>query len=39
VLRAEGGQVPRAAEVLGLSRSALYDKLKKHGIAVGKRAR
>jgi DNA-binding NtrC family response regulator len=33
VLRAEGGVVPRAAEVLGLSRSALYEKLKKHGIA------
>jgi two-component system, NtrC family, response regulator AtoC len=32
VLRATGGVVPRAAEVLGLSRSALYDRLRKHGI-------
>jgi DNA-binding NtrC family response regulator len=37
VLRAEGGAVPRAAEVLGLSRSALYEKVKKHGISVRKR--
>jgi DNA-binding NtrC family response regulator len=36
VMRAERGAVPRAAEVLGLSRSALYEKLKKHGIAVRK---
>jgi DNA-binding NtrC family response regulator len=36
VLRAERGAVPRAAEVLGLSRSALYEKLKKHGIAARK---
>jgi DNA-binding NtrC family response regulator len=35
VLEAEGGVVPRAAEVLGLSRSALYAKLKKH--RLGKR--
>jgi DNA-binding NtrC family response regulator len=34
VLRAERGVVPRAAEVLGLSRSALYERLKKHGLAV-----
>ena len=33
VLRAEGGAVPRAAEILGLSRSALYEKIKKHGLA------
>ena len=34
VLRAEGGVVPRAAEVLGLSRSALYERIKKYGIVV-----
>jgi DNA-binding NtrC family response regulator len=32
VLGAEQGVVPRAADVLGLSRSALYAKLKKHGL-------
>jgi PAS domain S-box-containing protein len=32
VLRATGGQVPKAAEILGLSRTALYDRLKKHGL-------
>ena len=36
VLREEGGVVPRAASVLGLSRSALYERIKKHGIAVRK---
>jgi len=36
VLREAGGAVPRAAEVLGLSRSALYERIKKHGLAVGK---
>ena len=36
VLRAERGAVPRAAEVLGLSRSALYEKIKKHGLSVRK---
>jgi DNA-binding NtrC family response regulator len=36
VLRAEGGVVPRAAEVLGLSRSALYEKIKKHGLTARK---
>jgi DNA-binding NtrC family response regulator len=36
VLRAERGNVPRAAEVLGLSRSALYERLKKHGLSVRK---
>ncbi len=34
VLREERGVVPRAAEVLGLSRSALYERIKKHGIVV-----
>ncbi len=34
VLRLERWMVPRAAEVLGLSRSALYDKIKKHGIVL-----
>jgi DNA-binding NtrC family response regulator len=38
VLRAEKGVVPRAAQVLGLSRSALYERLKKHGLAVRKPA-
>jgi len=32
VLRATGGVVPKAAEILGLSRTALYDRLKKHGL-------
>jgi DNA-binding NtrC family response regulator len=36
VLRASGGVVPRAAEVLGLSRSALYDRLRKHGIRTSR---
>jgi len=36
VLRAEKGTVPRAAEVLGLSRSALYERIKKHGLVVKK---
>jgi DNA-binding NtrC family response regulator len=34
VLRAERGAVPRAALILGLSRSALYERIKKHGIVV-----
>jgi DNA-binding NtrC family response regulator len=34
VLRAAGGVVPQAAEVLGLSRSALYERIRKHGIVV-----
>jgi len=38
VLREAQGVVPRAAEVLGLSRSALYERIKKHGIAVRKSA-
>ncbi len=38
VLRAEGGVVPRAAEVLGLSRSALYERIKKHRIVVRRAA-
>ena len=38
VLRAERGAVPRAAEILGLSRSALYEKIKKHGLSVRKPA-
>jgi len=36
VLRVTGGVVPRAAEILGLSRSALYERIKKHGIDVRK---
>jgi len=32
VLRATGGLVPKTAAILGLSRTALYDRLKKHGI-------
>jgi DNA-binding NtrC family response regulator len=38
VLRDEDGTVGRAAVVLGLSRSALYERIKKHGIVVRKRA-
>jgi transcriptional regulator with GAF, ATPase, and Fis domain len=38
VLREAQGIVPRAATVLGLSRSALYERIKKHGIAVRKSA-
>lgn len=38
VLRAEKGDVRRAATVLGLSRSALYQKIRKHGIPAGERA-
>ncbi len=34
VLRVERGQVQRSAERLGLSRSALYEKLKKHSISL-----
>jgi DNA-binding NtrC family response regulator len=34
VLHAAEGVVPRAAEVLGLSRSALYDRMRKHGITA-----
>jgi DNA-binding NtrC family response regulator len=34
VLQAEGGVVPRAAEVLGISRTALYERIRKHGISV-----
>jgi len=38
VLRAQRGAVPRAAEILGLSRSALYERIKKHGLVVRKLA-
>ncbi len=38
VLREERGAVSRAAEVLGISRSSLYERIKKHRIVVGKRA-
>lgn len=34
VLRAEQGQVMRAAKILGLSRSALYRKIKEYGIQI-----
>jgi DNA-binding NtrC family response regulator len=34
VLRTSGGDVRKAAQTLGLSRSALYQKLRKHGIAA-----
>jgi DNA-binding NtrC family response regulator len=34
VLQEHGGDVLSAAAVLGLSRSALYQKIKKHGIAI-----
>jgi len=38
VLRAQGGAVPRAAQVLGLSRSALYERIRKHGLGPRKPA-
>jgi DNA-binding NtrC family response regulator len=38
VLREERGAVASAAEVLGLSRSALYERIKKHGIVPAKGA-
>jgi DNA-binding NtrC family response regulator len=34
VLREESGDVRRAAAVLGVSRSALYQRIKKHGIPL-----
>jgi DNA-binding NtrC family response regulator len=34
VLRQEGFVVPQAAAVLGLSRTALYDRIRKHGIVL-----
>ena len=34
VLREQGGDVRRTAGVLGVSRSALYQRIKKHGIAL-----
>ena len=34
VLRTEHGQVKQAAKKLRLSRSALYEKIKKHGIGL-----
>ncbi|HET7294668.1 MAG TPA: sigma-54 dependent transcriptional regulator [Vicinamibacteria bacterium] len=36
VLGAEGGNVAKAALVLGLSRSALYEKIRKHGLALSR---
>jgi DNA-binding NtrC family response regulator len=36
VLRAERGNVQRAAQVLDISRSALYEKIKKHALSVPK---
>ena len=39
ILRQEQGTVGRAAAVLGLSRSALYERIKKHGIVVRKTTR
>jgi transcriptional regulator with PAS, ATPase and Fis domain len=38
VLRAEGGRVEAAAKRLGIPRSSLYQKIKRFGIAVGKRS-
>jgi transcriptional regulator of acetoin/glycerol metabolism len=34
VLRDVRGAVPEAARVLGISRSALYERIKKYGIAL-----
>jgi DNA-binding NtrC family response regulator len=36
VLRAEGGRVEAAAKRLGIPRSSLYQKIKRHGIALTK---
>jgi transcriptional regulator of acetoin/glycerol metabolism len=36
VLRIEQWNVRTAATVLGLSRTALYDRIKKHGIQLGR---
>jgi DNA-binding NtrC family response regulator len=36
MLRSHSWAVPRTAEVLGVSRSSLYEKIKKHGIAIPK---
>ncbi|HVR38180.1 MAG TPA: helix-turn-helix domain-containing protein, partial [Thermoanaerobaculia bacterium] len=36
VLRDENGAIDRAAERLGISRSAVYYKARKHGIAISK---
>ena len=36
VLRAEGGRVEAAARRLGIPRSSLYQRIKRHGIAVKK---
>jgi len=36
VLRAEGGRVEAAARRLGIPRSSLYQKIKRHGIALAK---
>jgi DNA-binding NtrC family response regulator len=35
-LEAERGRVGRAAELLGISRSSLYEKLRRYGIAVSR---
>jgi two-component system NtrC family response regulator len=37
VLATQGFVVPRAAQVLGISRTALYDRIKKYGIPLPKR--
>ena len=37
VLAAQGFVVPKAAQVLGISRTALYDRIKKYGIPLPKR--
>jgi DNA-binding NtrC family response regulator len=39
VLEEAGGVVAKAAEILGLSRQALYRKMEKHGLAVERRLR
>jgi transcriptional regulator of acetoin/glycerol metabolism len=38
ILREEQWVIPRACAVLGVSRSALYHKIKKHGIALRRSA-
>jgi|CXWL01.1.fsa_nt_gi DNA-binding NtrC family response regulator len=34
VVRAHGGDVPAAAKVLGISRSTLYEKIRRHGLTL-----
>jgi transcriptional regulator of acetoin/glycerol metabolism len=37
MLRAQDWAVPRTADVLGISRTALYDRIRKYGIELPRR--